>query len=40
MFEKDPRCQAVETDREREELYEDYMVDLVKKVGKEAGTMW
>ena len=32
MFEDDPRFLAVEKDREREELFEDYMVDLERKV--------
>jgi len=32
MFEDDPRFVAVEKDREREELFEDYMVDLERKV--------
>lgn len=32
MFEDDARFLAVEKDREREELFEDYMVDLERKV--------
>lgn len=32
MFEDDPRFLAVDKDREREELFEDYMVDLERKV--------
>ncbi|KAG6554153.1 hypothetical protein Mapa_004069 [Marchantia paleacea] len=31
LFEEDPRLQAVEKDREREELFEDYLVDLERK---------
>eukprot|EP00850_Spirogloea_muscicola_P004143 SM000017S02883 [mRNA] locus=s17:918328:927163:+ [translate_table: standard] len=31
LFENDPRCQAVEKERDREELYEDYLVDLERK---------
>lgn len=32
LFQHDPRFLAVDGDKEREELYEDFMVDLVKKV--------
>ena len=32
MFEDDPRFLGVEKEREREELFEDYMVDLERKV--------
>lgn len=32
LFENDLRFQAVEKDREREELFEDYLVDLERKV--------
>lgn len=32
MFENDPRFLAVEKDREREELFEDYIVELERKV--------
>lgn len=32
MFEEDPRFLGVEKDREREELFEDYLVDLDRKV--------
>jgi hypothetical protein len=32
LFEDDPRFQAVDKDREREELFEDYLVDLERKV--------
>lgn len=32
MFEDDPRFLAVEKDRERELLFEEYMVDLERKV--------
>lgn len=32
MFEDDPRFLAVEKDREREELFEDYIVELERKV--------
>lgn len=32
MFEDDPRFVAVEKEREREELFEDYLVDLDRKV--------
>jgi pre-mRNA-processing factor 40 len=31
-FQEDPRFLGVEKDREREELFEDYLVDLDRKV--------
>ena len=36
LFEKDQRYVAVESEREREELFDDYIVDLGKKVRGEA----
>nr|PNR31101.1 hypothetical protein PHYPA_027417 [Physcomitrium patens] len=36
MFEDDPRFLAVEKDREREELFEDYMIDLERKEREKA----
>ena len=40
MFEDDPRFLAVDKDREREELFEDYMVDLERKVRSFGSSMW
>jgi pre-mRNA-processing factor 40 len=31
MFENDPRFKALEDDREREDMFEDYLLDLDKK---------
>ncbi|KAL2612233.1 hypothetical protein R1flu_023925 [Riccia fluitans] len=36
LFENDPRFQAVDKDGEREELYEDYLVDLERKEREKA----
>ncbi|KAL3696119.1 hypothetical protein R1sor_010195 [Riccia sorocarpa] len=36
LFEGDPRFHAVDKDREREELYEDYLVDLERKEREKA----
>jgi pre-mRNA-processing factor 40 len=36
LFEDDPRFQAVDKDREREELFEDYLVDLERKEREKA----
>jgi hypothetical protein len=40
MFEDDPRFLAVDKDREREELFEDYMVDLERKVRSFGSSTW
>lgn len=35
MFENDPRFKALEDDREREDMFEDYLLDLEKKEKEE-----